>query len=84
MATNGRIAGISGICGGLSGPTGSDRLWRLAYILGLVAALFGIGWGLAGICPGPAITAAEAGVTEVYIFLSAMLARMAGWRWLVR
>jgi uncharacterized membrane protein YedE/YeeE len=38
MATNGRIAGISGITGGLLGPTTSDRLWRLAYILGLVAA----------------------------------------------
>lgn len=48
------------------------------------AALFGVGWGLAGFCPGPAIAAAGAGVTEVYIFLAAMLAGMAGWRWIMR
>jgi len=35
----GRIAGISGIVGGLLGPAQSgDRAWRLAFIVGLVAA----------------------------------------------
>jgi uncharacterized membrane protein YedE/YeeE len=38
MAANGRIAGISGIAGSLIGPEGGDRLWRLAFIIGLVAA----------------------------------------------
>lgn len=38
MATNGRIAGISGITGGLIGPGGADRGWRLAYLAGLIAA----------------------------------------------
>jgi uncharacterized protein len=35
---NGRIAGISGILGGLLQPVRGDAAWRLAFILGLVAA----------------------------------------------
>ncbi|MCH8491360.1 MAG: YeeE/YedE family protein [Oceanicaulis sp.] len=38
MAANGRIAGISGITGGLIGPAVPDRLWRLAFVAGLIAA----------------------------------------------
>ena len=34
---NGRIAGISGILGGLIGADPSDRLWRVAFLAGLVA-----------------------------------------------
>ena len=35
---NGRIAGISGIVGGLLSPQRSDIAWRLAFVLGLLAA----------------------------------------------
>lgn len=35
---NGRIAGISGILGGLLDTTSSDRAWRTAFVLGLFAA----------------------------------------------
>ena len=44
MLLNGRIAGISGILGGLLKPVAGDTVWRLAFILGLVAApvLFGL------------------------------------------
>ncbi len=38
--------------------------------------LFGIGWGLAGICPGPAIVLLGAGFTQGAIFVVAMLAGM--------
>ena len=39
MALSGRVAGISGIVGGLLPPKAADdRSWRLAFILGLVAA----------------------------------------------
>jgi len=38
MALNGRIAGITGIAAGLLDATGSDRFWRAAFILGLIAA----------------------------------------------
>ncbi|HYP85985.1 YeeE/YedE family protein [Variovorax sp.] len=35
---NGRIAGISGILGGLVRPTSGDSAWRIAFVLGLVGA----------------------------------------------
>jgi uncharacterized membrane protein YedE/YeeE len=41
MATTGRIAGISGIAGGLLPPKPApDRAWRIAFLLGLIAAPF--------------------------------------------
>ena len=40
------------------------------------AALFGIGWGLAGYCPGPALIGITAGMTSAIIFSAAMLAGM--------
>jgi len=39
--------------------------------------LFGIGWGLAGFCPGPAIVALGAGYAKAGVFIAAMLAGMA-------
>lgn len=42
------------------------------------ASLFGIGWGLVGLCPGPAIAALGAAPSSVSIFVAAMLAGMAG------
>jgi hypothetical protein len=36
--------------------------------------LFGIGWGLAGLCPGPAVVALAAGLADVWMFVLAMLA----------
>lgn len=44
------------------------------------SAIFGLGWGLAGYCPGPALAAAGGGVTQAAIFLAAMLAGMMLWR----
>lgn len=46
--------------------------------------LFGIGWGLAGICPGPALVLIGAGALEGWIFVAAMLAGMALFEWLER
>ena len=40
------------------------------------AALFGIGWGMVGLCPGPALTALVSGQTQVWIFFVAMIAGM--------
>ena len=40
----------------------------------LGAALFGIGWGIAGICPGPAVASLLSGSTEMILFFLAMLA----------
>ena len=38
ILANGRIAGISGILGGLLRPSGNDVVWRLAFLLGLIMA----------------------------------------------
>lgn len=40
------------------------------------AAVFGIGWGLSGFCPGPAISALSSGIPESYVFTAAMFAGM--------
>ena len=37
------------------------------------ALIFGIGWGLAGYCPGPALAGLALGNDEVLVFLGAML-----------
>jgi uncharacterized membrane protein YedE/YeeE len=50
--------------------TGIDR--RL--VLG--SAAFGVGWGLAGFCPGPALASLGAGVEGPLIFVIAMVAGM--------
>jgi hypothetical protein len=41
------------------------------------SALFGIGWGLAGICPGPALVLLGSGAAKGFVFVLAMLAGMA-------
>ena len=38
MLFNGRIAGVSGIADGLVNPHTEDRLWRLLFVVGLIAA----------------------------------------------
>ncbi len=44
------------------------------------AALFGIGWGLVGLCPGPAIVAVSGGTMAALGFFASMLAGMALYR----
>jgi uncharacterized membrane protein YedE/YeeE len=55
-------------------PTSKDVDGRL--ILG--SALFGLGWGLSGFCPGPAITSLVTLSPEPVIFIIAMLVGMLG------
>lgn len=40
------------------------------------SALFGVGWGLSGLCPGPAIAGLSLGRVEIYVFVGAMVAGM--------
>jgi uncharacterized membrane protein YedE/YeeE len=40
------------------------------------AALFGIGWGIGGFCPGPALTSLPSGHLPVLIFVAAMIVGM--------
>ncbi|SFE07230.1 DUF6691 family protein [Paracidovorax konjaci] len=41
------------------------------------SVLFGIGWGIAGFCPGPALVGLGMGLREAAVFVAAMLAGMA-------
>ena len=43
----------------------------------LGAAVFGIGWGVAGFCPGAALPALGSGRSEAFIFVAAMVAGIA-------
>ncbi len=54
-------------------PTRKDIDTRL--VLG--AALFGVGWGLVGYCPGPALASVLTGGRAVMVFVVAMLVGMA-------
>lgn len=40
------------------------------------SAMFGIGWGLGGLCPGPAIAALTLGSSDVVVFVIAMAVGM--------
>jgi uncharacterized membrane protein YedE/YeeE len=40
------------------------------------SAIFGVGWGLAGICPGPAVTLLVLGGAHGWIFFAALLTGM--------
>ncbi len=40
------------------------------------SGLFGVGWGIAGICPGPALVGAGMGLPKMLLFVGAMLAGM--------
>jgi uncharacterized protein len=47
-------------------------------------AMFGVGWGIAGFCPGPALVALGMGETKALVFTAAMLAGMALFEFLER
>ena len=40
------------------------------------SVLFGIGWGVAGFCPGPALVALGMGEAKALVFVSAMMGGM--------
>jgi hypothetical protein len=46
------------------------------------AAIFGVGWGLAGYCPGPAVVSLASGRLPVFVFVVSMLAGMMFVRWM--
>ncbi len=46
------------------------------------AAIFGIGWGLVGLCPGPALTVLPLGLWQVFVFVAALLAGMVIFRFI--
>lgn len=62
----------------LAAPRHIDR--RLVF----GGLLFGIGWGLAGFCPGPALVAVGMGQLKAVVFVAAMLVGMGGFELIER
>lgn len=60
----------------LGAPMSWPSATRLDRPLIVGSALFGIGWGLAGFCPGPALATASSGQPKAWLFVLAMLAGM--------
>lgn len=56
-------------------PRQGARVFERRLLLG--SAVFGAGWGLAGLCPGPALASLLAGQSKAAVFTLAMLAGMA-------
>jgi uncharacterized membrane protein YedE/YeeE len=48
------------------------------------SSLFGVGWGLGGFCPGPALAGLATGVPAVWVFVASMLAGVLSYRWILR
>jgi uncharacterized protein len=59
-------------------PTGRELDFRIVS----GPAIFGVGWGLAGFCPGPAFTALGFGSPAAVIFVVSMIGGMLLARWL--
>jgi uncharacterized protein len=58
-------------------PTKNDI--DIPLVLG--AAIFGIGWGIAGYCPGPGITALVLGIWNPVLFVAALIAGSLTYKW---
>ena len=58
-------------------PTARDVDIRL--VVGSIA--FGVGWGLAGLCPGPALVALATGSEKALTFAASMLLGMGAFEW---
>ncbi len=48
------------------------------------SALFGIGWGLAGFCPGPALAVLSLGLPKAFVFAASMLLGMTLFKFVTR
>lgn len=59
---NGRIAGISGIFGGMLGASGQDMAWRVAFLSGLIGAPV-----VATLLGKPAVADIQAGWGEILV-----------------
>jgi uncharacterized protein len=58
-------------------PGAQGITWQL--VVG--SLLFGLGWGLAGFCPGPALVSAGFGDSRVWVFVAAMAAGILAFNW---
>ena len=61
----------------LGAPMRLSSVTKLDTRLLLGSLVFGIGWGLSGFCPGPAVVSAAAGQPKAWLFVISMLSGMA-------
>ena len=66
----------------LGGPMQLPTARHVDRRLVLGSLVFGVGWGIAGFCPGPAIVSLGAGEPKAVVFVLAMLAGMGIFEWL--
>lgn len=76
----GRRRGAPLFAAAFNGP--SNRALDGKLLVG--TALFGIGWGLVGYCPGPALVALSLGAPAALVFVMAMLVGMGSFAFLER
>jgi uncharacterized membrane protein YedE/YeeE len=67
LLAEGRIAGVSGILGGLLSPQPGDVAWRLSFVIGLVTA------GAISVIATPELFAADSGRSPALIALAGLL-----------
>ena len=58
------------------GPLHLPTAHRVDAALIVGAAVFGVGWGLGGYCPGPALVSAAAGAAPALVFVASMIIGM--------
>lgn len=60
----------------LGGPMLLSEARQIDRRLVIGSLIFGVGWGLAGFCPGPAVVSMAAGQVKAAIFVASMMAGM--------
>ncbi|CAN7362481.1 YeeE/YedE family protein [Acidovorax sp. LjRoot129] len=65
----------------LGGPMQLPNSRKIDRRLVLGSLTFGVGWGIAGFCPGPAIVSLGTGEPKALVFMLAMLAGMGAYEW---
>ena len=61
---------------GLKFAYSNKRIIDKPLVIG--AAIFGLGWGIAGICPGPVVSSLTANSADILLFIGAILAGQYG------
>lgn len=83
MTQPAKIIGFLDFWGMAHGAFPGHRDPTRAFVTG-GSALFCVGWGLAGYCPGPAIASVISGGADALLFVGAMLVGMVVTRWALR
>ena len=77
------------IRGRMQAPLGSDAFrisgqQEIAPKMLFGSAIFGVGWGISGFCPGPAVVAIGGGMTAAWIFIPAVVGGILLFQWTER